>query len=141
MTATVDVPRDTTQPTHRRHRRDEEQEAAVTRLVIRGVPIREIGFTYGAGTRGSIARLVDRAVRSQLMELDADLRQRVDHARLESLLEAWWDRALDGQAEAASIVLTAIALHNDLRHVAFGAANNGSEIAEGREDQRQVAEP
>jgi hypothetical protein len=61
-----------------------------------------------------VNRLVERALRSQLLDIDPELRRRVDHARLEALLRAWWDRALDGDSDAAAVVLATIELRAGL---------------------------
>jgi hypothetical protein len=123
MTATV-RPEATTNETATRKNpvADQRRDEGVTRLVLSGVSVREIGAAYGISTRGAVNRLVERALRSQLLDIDPELRRRVDHARLEALLRAWWDRALDGDTDAAAVVLATIELRAGLGGNAPGAS-------------------
>jgi hypothetical protein len=80
-------------------------------------------------------------LRSQLIDIDPELRKRVDQARLEALLQAWWERALAGDARAASIVVAAIELRNGLGSVlpstgsapAMGSRTDGHSAPGGEE--------
>jgi len=81
------------------------RDQAIVELAVSGVPIMEIGRRYGAATVGRSTRLVRRALESRLPEIDADLQQRLDQARLDQLWSIWWPRAEAGDPLAALIIL------------------------------------
>jgi hypothetical protein len=126
MAATVDSSPLSKDPARSRGANGErDRDEGVIHLVLGGASVREVGAAYGLATRSAMHRLVERALRSQLIELDPELRRRVREARLEALLQVWWDKALTGDPAAASVVLSVI----DLSHQLDATARTSSSYA------------
>jgi len=87
-----------------RARRDGE----IVEAVIAGESVAHIGSLHGFTSPGASIRLVDKALDAALPGLSAHQQQRVDLARLDRLLACWWDQAMDGDRQAAEVVLAVI---------------------------------
>ena len=80
----------------------------VIEQLIGGASVTHVGRAHGLASPGASMRLVDRALDAVLPALTRQQHQRVDLARLDRLLQAWWKRAIDGDPEAARLVLSTI---------------------------------
>jgi hypothetical protein len=96
---------------HRSLRRDQH----VAEQCIEGTPLVSIGQEQGLVSPGPTIRLVDRALETALPQLDARAQRRLDGARLDRLLAAWWTAATGGDAGAAQLVLAILDLRLRLR--------------------------
>jgi len=85
-----------------------DRDREVVEQVICGESISHIGRSHGFASPGASIRLVDRALDAVLPTLSRQQQQRVDLARLDCLLQAWWKRATEGDLEAARVVLATI---------------------------------
>ena len=90
----------------REGRADRDRE--VVEQLIGGASVTHIGRAHGFVSPGASIRLVDRALDAALPALSRQQQQRVDLARLDRLLQAWWKRATEGDLEAARVVLATI---------------------------------
>jgi hypothetical protein len=93
---------------------DRDRNDDVVGLVLGGASVGEIGAMYGISTRAAMQRMVERVLRTHLIEIDPGLRRRVREARLDALLHVWWDKALAGDPTAASVVISVIELSHHL---------------------------
>ncbi len=87
-----------------------ERDRQVVEQCIEGVSVLSIGQQHGFVSPGPTVRLIDRAIESALPQIDARARRRIDGARLERMLAAWWAPATGGDATAAQIVLAVLDL-------------------------------
>jgi hypothetical protein len=84
------------------------RDREVVEQLIGGASVTHIGRAHGLASPGASIRLVDRALDAVLPALSRQQQQRVDLARLDRLLQAWWNRAIDGDLAAAGLVLSTI---------------------------------
>ncbi len=96
---------------HRSLRRDQH----VAEQCIEGTSLLTIGQEQGLVSPGPTIRLVDRALETALPQLDSRAQRRLDGARLDRLLAAWWASATGGDAEAAQLVLAILDLRARMR--------------------------
>lgn len=120
---------DTTSPEGR------ARDDAIVDLAVSGVPIMEIGRRYGAATVGRSTRLVRRALESRLPELDRELQQRLDQARLDQLWSVWWKRAEDGDPLAALIIVGIVEARSALQMNETGTDERSAEAGGAAQDQ------
>jgi hypothetical protein len=92
-------------------RRDRE----VVEQCIEGESLMTIGQQQGLVSPGPTLRLIDRALETTLPQLDARAQRRIDGARLDRLLAAWWEPAIGGELGAAELVLRILDLRWRLR--------------------------
>ena len=76
-----------------------ERDRQVVEQCIEGVSLMTIGQQQGFVSPGPTVRLVDRALETALPQLDARAQRRLDGARLDRLLAAWWKSATGGDAD------------------------------------------
>ena len=94
-----------------------ERDRQVVEQCIEGVSLMTIGQQQGFVSPGPTVRLVDRALDTALPQLDARAQRRLDGARLDRLLAAWWKSATGGDATSAQLVLAILDLRSRLRDV------------------------
>jgi hypothetical protein len=94
-----------------------ERDRQVVEQCIEGVSLMTIGQQQGFVSPGPTVRLVDRALETALPQLDARAQRRLDGARLDRLLAAWWKSATGGDATSAQLVLAILDLRSRLRDV------------------------
>ncbi len=92
-----------------------DRERQIVELSIAGKPLVEIGHDYGYVSPGPAIRLVERSLDLVLPQLDPDLQRRLDLARLDRLLAAWWDQAMGHDAGAARLILDVIEAKSRIR--------------------------
>jgi hypothetical protein len=92
-----------------------ERDRQVVELSIAGEPIVEIGHRFGYVSPGPAIRLVDRAFDLLVPHLEPEMQRRLDMARLDRLLAAWWDRATADDANAARLVLDILTAKEQIR--------------------------
>jgi hypothetical protein len=80
----------------------------IVEQLIGGASVSEIGRAHGLTSPGASLRLIDRALDIALPSLDLHQQGRVDLARLDRLIQAWWAPALKGDLDAAGVVLSSI---------------------------------
>jgi hypothetical protein len=97
-------------PVHGQHR----NRALAAARRARAVELRTAGLTYdqiaaelGYANRGTVYRVVSEALRTQTLEAVGELRS-LEVARLNSLQQAMWQKAMDGDVPSAIAVLRVI---------------------------------
>jgi len=91
------------------------RDLQVVEQCIEGVSLLTIGQQQGFVSPGPTVRLIDRALETALPQLDARAQRRIDGARLERLLAAWWESATAGDATSAQLVMSILELRSRLR--------------------------
>lgn len=91
-----------------------DRDRRVVEQCIEGVSLLTIGQEHGYVSPGPTSRLIDRAVETVLPQLDVRAKRRVDEARLDRLLAAWWQPAVTGDSTAARLVLAILDLRTRL---------------------------
>ncbi len=91
------------------------RDMQVVEQCIEGTSLMVIGQQQGFVSPGPTVRLVDRALETALPQLDARAQRRIDGARLERLLAAWWESAIGGDPTSAQVVLDILDLRSRLR--------------------------
>jgi hypothetical protein len=82
-----------------------ERDRLVVERCIAGDSLLTIGHDHGYVSPGPTLRFIDRAIESCLPQLDGRARHRLEGARLDRLLAAWWQPAVSGDSDAARLVL------------------------------------
>jgi len=85
-------------------------------MLVSGTTVSHVGRAHGYSSAGASLRLIDRALDAVLPLLDPDQQRRIDLARLDRILQAWWAPALDGDLDAARLVLATIECRARLGH-------------------------
>jgi hypothetical protein len=99
---------------HHRGSRGLDRDRDVVERSVAGAAIVEIGRLYGYVSPGPAIRLVERALDLLVPQLDTELQRRLDVARLDRLLAAWWERATDDPV-AARLVLDVLVTKSRVR--------------------------
>lgn len=73
-------------------------------MALTGYTYQAIADQLGYASRGTVHRIVTKALKEQQVESVDELRQ-LELDRLDMLQYAYWDRALDGDHQAALLVL------------------------------------
>ena len=93
-----------------RHRNKALAAARRTRaveLVAQGMNYQQVADELGYANRGTVHRIVHRALASDTAEAVHSLKQ-IESARLDAMQAALWDKAMQGDIEAAQVVLRII---------------------------------
>lgn len=94
-----------------------ERRLAAVQMRLKGFSYRQIGEALGVSPQaasGLVRRELDRHIKITSEEVER-MRQ-LDAARLDAMLLAFWDRAMDGELKAAQIILKVL----DQREKLFG---------------------